>query len=177
MIHKVGGGKAPEEVITVKQALALSKFEDPDEQKEILNAMKRMDKGRPHEFITAYKNAPDEIKEQVRKGEIDLYDVQDLTEIQKKTEGQDITEIKFIPNFKSQIKNFNLNVSKLEQQTTILTEFFGQQEFQMKYNTLNNHQKQNFDKILFDLKNRIKNCYDQVALFTEQIENLKLLEK
>lgn len=105
-IKKVSGNKAPEEVVTKKQAIELSKIEDKQEQREILEAMKREDKGRPHELVSKYKEASDEVKEKVRSGELNLGDVpmenlkeeikQRAMEESERKEQEDIKELKVI---------------------------------------------------------------------------------
>jgi len=90
-IEKVGGGKAPENVVTTKQAIELSKIEDKNEQRHLLEAMRREESGRPHELGHKYRDAPEEVKKMVREGEIDLSDIDMATEtynLQQKRQGK-----------------------------------------------------------------------------------------
>ena len=74
-IEKTGGGKAPDNVVTVKQASEIVRTTtDPKEQKVLWEAMKK-EEGRPHQLLSDYKNAPEEVKEQVRNGAVKLSDV------------------------------------------------------------------------------------------------------
>lgn len=85
-IKKSKGAEDTNHIVTFSQALALSKIEDKKEQKEVLEAMqksKEKEGGRPHRLITKYKEAPEEIKEKVRKGEIDFQDIENETEVTK----------------------------------------------------------------------------------------------
>ena len=85
-IKKFKGMEDTNDAVTFKQALALSKIEDKKEQKELLEAMqknKEEEGGRPHELISKYKEAPEEIKEKVRKGELNFNDIENETEVTK----------------------------------------------------------------------------------------------
>lgn len=74
-IEKGTGGRAPDDVVTVKQATALVRAtSDHKEQEELLQAMRKAE-GRPHELLSEYKIADDAVKEQVRSGEMDLKEV------------------------------------------------------------------------------------------------------
>jgi len=74
-IEKIGGGKAPDDVVTVKQATELVRVtQDKEEQKDLWDAMKK-EEGRPHELLTLYKNSDEETKKEVRDGKIRLRDL------------------------------------------------------------------------------------------------------
>ena len=86
-----------DKTIGFTQGLMLTKFEDKEEQKDLANAMKSSTEHRVREqdkLLTKYKKAPLEIKEQVRKGEIDLTDIPILIKIERSKAPEDtITDI------------------------------------------------------------------------------------
>jgi len=175
-IHKVGGGKAPKDVVTVKQATELVRVtKDHKEQEELWGSMKKED-GRPHELLIKYKEAPEEIKEKVRKGDIDLKDVEEATiDVQIKQSNKE-GHTEFIPNFETRLKDFGYNVAKLEQQVAIFRKVFASNNFYSKYKMLGNKEKKFLDNSIYDIRKRVKKCYDEVEFFISKIEDKKLLE-
>ena len=76
-VKKVGGCKAPEDVVTYKEATALARIKDKKEQAKLLEIVENDKKleGRPHEYLIDYRNAPEEIKEEVLEGKTSLADI------------------------------------------------------------------------------------------------------
>ena len=73
------GGTKEGETIGVKDATALSSIEDKEEQKDMAKALldtREQHGNRKNKNITLYKNAPEEVKQQVRSGAIDLADIE-----------------------------------------------------------------------------------------------------
>jgi len=177
-VHKVGGGKAPENVVTMKQAIELSKIDDEEEQHDVLEAMKREESGRPHELITAYKNAPDEVKQKIRKGEINLSDVENASiEQDIKNYNKDNPRFEFIPNFAGRLKQFDKDVYVLEKQVRAFSMVFHDKRFKEKYEALKPKQKTSLHGLISDISKRVKKCYDEVEYFKKIIDrNVGLLE-
>jgi hypothetical protein len=177
-IKKFKGGEDTNVAVTVTQALALSKIEDKQEQRDLLEAMRKSKDdigGRPQYLLSKYKEAPDEIKNQVRRGELDLQDVEMATiesQIDKNNEGK---HTEFIPHFETRLRDFGYNVTKLEQQVAIFSKVFGNNNFYSKYKRLGTKERGILDNSIYDIRKRIKKCYDEVEFFISKMEDKKLI--
>ena len=72
-------GNKEGETIGVKDAISLSKIEDKKEQKEMSKVLldtREQHGNRKNKNMTLYKNAPKEVKQQVRSGSIDIADIE-----------------------------------------------------------------------------------------------------
>jgi ParB-like nuclease domain len=74
--HKVSGSKAPDDVVTVKQAEALvTATNDHKEQEALWHIMKKEEEGRPHELLKVYNKLEPEQKKEVLAGKLELSDL------------------------------------------------------------------------------------------------------
>jgi len=169
--------------ITVRDAIKISTVtQDHDEQHDLVKALQnsRDQHGNQKQVnLTKYKEAPDEIKEKVRSGQLDLADVEDATFIHNREQvnkEQPEEMMIFTPNFGTHIKQFNSDVTKLEMQVSIFRKIFNDTEFKTKYSHLKQSQKKNLNNLIFDIHHRIKKCYDEVDFFIEQLPDKQLLE-
>lgn len=67
------------EGVSYKTAIALTRIEDKNEQKQLADAISKSQEergGRPHEHLSDYKKAPDNVKQKVLQGEIDIQDLE-----------------------------------------------------------------------------------------------------
>jgi len=172
-------GKKDKETIGVRDAIKIATItEDWDEQEDLVGALQnsREQHGNLKQTnLTAYSNAPDEIKDKVRSGEIDLADVEDATIIYKCDKEKTDTKAFLTPTFKSQMEQFDYNVAKLEQQVSLLKEFFADKQFKEKYTTLKTKQKQEFNYSIGSIYERIKKCYDEVEFFVSLLPDENIL--
>jgi len=176
-VKKVGGGKATEDVVTVKQAIQLSKIDDKEEQHDVLEAMRREETGRPHELITKYKEAPENIKKKVRSGEIRLRDVESETIMQEIEEQNEKSPPSiFIPNLSTQMSRFDSCIAKLSLRGKILFEFFNSEDFLTKYETLDKEQQKNIVLGISKLKNDVKKCYDRLDAVENNLKKKKMIK-
>ena len=172
--HAVGKKDEDDETIGVKVATALASFVDKQEQKDLAKAIKQSREqhgNRVTENLTVYKNAPDDIKQQVRQLHLDLADVEDAITISSPKDIESTTI--FIPNFSSQIKQFNTDVARLEQQVALFSNVFMDKQFKIKYNNLKLKQKETLDNVITNIKKRIKKCYDKIQFFEDKLLNEK----
>lgn len=165
-----------DQVVGVRIALKLATFDDYNEQEDLFDALK--DSKEQHgnlqtKNLTTYRNAPDEIKEQVRQGKLDIADVEEAIIILTRDDEYDEEILYFTPNFGSQVKAFDNDVIKLEKQVALFNRIFTDNRFQEKYANLKTKEKKVFDESIFSIHNRIKKCYDQVEEFMEQLPDGK----
>jgi len=177
--HAAGEKDGDEEIIGVKIATILSSFKDKQEQKDLAKAIKQSREQHGNKVainITAYKEASEEIKEEVRNGKIDLADVKDETDknILREEEGKRPRTI-FIPNFNQRMNDFNNNVETLERQVKIFSKIFHSEDFKQRYYTLKPKQQTNLNVNIFNIKKRVKECYDEITYFMEQISDRTIL--
>lgn len=177
-IHKVSGGKAPEDVVTVNQATELVRTtKDHNEQEELWKLMKQED-GRPHKLLTNYKQAPDEIKTKVLKGEVKLDKIEEaIIDKQIKESNQNKESFEFIPSFDERLREFSYEVDKLEQQVSLFRKIFKSNTFSSKYNSLGNKERKFLDTSIYGIQNRVKKCHKEVDFFAEQLDTAKRLEE
>jgi len=173
-----------DEDIGVKEALAVSRAtDDKKEQEELIEALHRSDRGRAYELIPKYKSAPDEIKQKVLKGEIDIVDIESASLDQEiKDYNKDNPRSEFIPNFAGRLKQFDKDVYILEKQVKAFSMVFHDKRFKERYATLKPKQQDSLHGLIFDISKRVKKCYEEVEYFKNLLnipvnKNIGLLEE
>ena len=172
-------GEKQDDSVGVKIATSLATFEDKQEQKDLRGAIQNSRESHQDiicKSITAYKQAPEKIKQQIRQGQLDIADVEDaitIQELHKESESRYI----FIPNFTSQMRQFDRNVMKLEDQVSLFKDIFHSTQFKEKYNVLKTNQKEKLNVAILDIHKRIKQCYDEIDFFLSQLENETVLSE
>jgi len=172
--HTPGEKDEDDETIGIKVATLLASFTDKEEQKDLAKAIKNSREqhgNKVNKNLTIYKNAPDEIRQQVRQLHLDLADVEDAITISQPKDKD--SSVIFIPNFNSQIKQFNTDVAKLEQQVALFRDVFADKQFKIKYAELKPKQKETLDLTIVNIKSRIKNCYEEIEFFESKLLNEK----
>lgn len=174
-------GQKDQDKITVRDAIKLSKItQDHDEQRDLIEALQnsRDQHGNQKSVnLTKYREAPEDIKQQVRTGQLDLADVEDATFIHNREQHPTTDEtLIFTPNFGTQIKQFNSDVSKLEMQVDMFRKIFNDTQFKTKYANLQHKQKKNLNNLILDIHHRIKKCYDEVEHFLTHLPDKQLIE-
>lgn len=148
--------------------------EDPDEQRDLIKALSvTKDKDNHHKLynLQKYKEAPDEIKQKVRKGEIDIANVEDETIVHTiKKDNEEYPRLKFIPNFTGRLKSFEKDILLLEKHTMAFKAVFHDEEFKVRYQQLNDTQKKQLKLILSTLQIRIKKCCEEIQEFTDLLD-------
>jgi len=178
--HK-GNADRRGEILSKTQAVLLSSIDDKDEQKDLADAFKNSREQRVREqshLISIYKQAPENIKQQVRKQDLDIADIEEEIfhdELKEKAEKRPKTI--FIPNFGQRMKDFNKNVSILEKQVKIFSNIFRSNDFNDRYYSLKPKQKKDLKSIVFNIQNRVKVCYDELNYFMDILEEKKDLIK
>jgi len=174
-------GEKQDDSVGVKIASSLASIKNKQEQKQLRKAIRNSRESHQDvicKSITSYKNAPDDIKQQVLDGYIDIADIEheiDKQQLIDEAEKRPVTV--FIPNFNRRMKDFNKNVIKLEKQIEIFSEVFRSPEFKTKYNILKPKQKENLNFVIFNIRERIQNCQKEIEFFMEQLpDNVVLLE-
>ena len=161
------------------QLVSLSRIEDKEEIKEVAKALTNSENQRVNDhrkFVRDYKEAPEEVKEKVKSGDIDIANIEEAIvehQIKQSNKGE---HTEFIPNFETRLKDFGYNVAKLEQQVAIFRKVFGSNNFYSKYKMLGSKEKKFLDNSIYDIRKRIKKCYSEVEFFISKIEDKKLLE-
>ncbi|KKN58825.1 hypothetical protein LCGC14_0548310 [marine sediment metagenome] len=183
LLERVKKGKAvsldeqEEGILMTKDALAISKIEDKEEQKQIADLILKSKLSKTddrRDTIIAYNKAPEEVKEEIKKGNRDIADIEEAIiehQIKESNKGKPITE--FIPNFKSRVDDFSYNVTRLEQQVALFRKVFYSKGFTQRYNTLGKKEKQFLGGTVQDIHKRIKKCYSEVEFFISQLEKAK----
>lgn len=179
--HATGEKEEDDKTIGVKVATALSSFKDEQEQKDLSNAIKQsrdQHGNKVRKNLTHYKKAPDEIKQKVRQGTLDIADIEDETLKEELTEkAKERPKTVFIANFAERMRQFNANVTKLEKQIKIFSDVFHSPQFVDRYNVLKPKAKQKFNMAIFSIRDRLGNCFDEVEYFMDQLpEDVVLLE-
>jgi len=167
------------ETIGITEAYAIANATDnEDEQRKLIDALKESREqywNNQKGFLTQYKEASDEVKQKVLSGEIDIADIdnenlnQDIKNFNDKNPRSE-----FIPNFAGRIKQFNKDVFELEKQVKAFGAVFKSSQFIQRYDSLKPKQQKDLQSVIFDIKNRIKKCYDEVDFF---ISKLPMLEE
>lgn len=172
-----------EETINYSQAVLLSTINDKTEQKDIAKVLKESKEQRVREqgkLLTQYKEAPEDIKQKIRTGEIDIADIQEsiieynVSDHKNKHEVEQTDErTVFIPNFESMLNDFSLEVDRLERHINIFSKIFGDKQFRNKYKKAPIKVRTIADNIIVDIERRINNCWKQVELFKTAINETK----
>lgn len=177
---KSGAKIKDEDSLTFSQAIMLSSFKDKEEQRELAKALKDSNlqgRNKQRELISQYKGAPEEIKKEIRKGEINLADIEEKTieqQMRESNKNKEVTE--FIPNFKVRLDTFSTEVAKLEQQVALFKKVFYSGSFKKRYFSLGNKERKFLDTTIYSIRKRVKKCYDEVEFFVLKIEDKNLLE-
>ena len=124
-------------------------------------------------LITQYKEAPEEIKDKIKKGDIDIKFIEDEITETKLKEANKGKVVEFIPNFETRLKDFSYEVVKLEQQVAIFSRVFRSSSFQSKYDGLGSKEKRVLDQSIYGIQKRIKECYDEVEYFISKMKNVE----
>lgn len=163
-----------DESISYSQAVILSGIDDKEEQKDIAKALHESKENRVREqavLVKEYKEAPDDIKDKVREGHLDISEV-DVAVFDKQVKAKQTGEkTEFIPNFKGRIEDFGYNVAKLETQVAMFRKVFRKDTFNTKYKSLGVKERGFVNASIHQIRNRIKKCYDDVEVFVDMIEN------
>ena len=165
-------GEFKEGQLRYDQLVSLSKLEDTEEINDLANALKISHNQRVLDhrgFIKSYIDAPLEIKKQIRQGTLDIADIEEATIVYTRDNEYEEETLYFTPNFSSQIKAFNKDVIKLEKQVALFNRVFSDKQFKEKYANLKPKDKKLLDSSIFNIHVRIKNCYDRVEQFMEQL--------
>jgi len=174
------GEKKEDTGLGIKDAIALARIKSVEEQEQLAEALKKSSEQHGNEKaknLTIYKDAPEEIKQKVRDGEIDIAEIQDaILETQRKEHNGEIQEVKFIPNFDQRVKEFSHQVDNLTAQVSIFKKAFSSGTFKQRYSTLGKVQKENVDSFVGVMKKRIKCCYDTVEQFDNIIKSSNEIE-
>jgi len=169
-----------EESLNYTQAVILSSIEDKQEQKDLAKVLKNSREQRVREqgkLLSKYKEAPEEVKEKIRDGKLNLIDIEEATIDTQIKQVNGGTHTEFIPNFETRLTDFGYNVAKLEQQVVMFKKVFGSSNFYSKYKSLGTKEKKFLDNSIYDIRKRIKQCYNEVEFFISKIEDKKLLEE
>jgi len=175
-------GKKDKKTIGVRDAIKISTITDNwNEQKDLVEALRNTREQHGNEKqtnLTAYNNASDDIKQQVRQGNLDLADVEDEIDKQElKVEVDKRPKTIFIPNFAQRIKDFDKNIKKLERQIEIFSKIFHSSEFKKRYDFLKPKQKEKLNFVIFDIRERIQKCQVEIEFFMKQLpDNIIMVE-
>ena len=159
----------------------LSKIENKEEVEQLATALLKSENQRVldhRKFVKQYIEAPEEIKKQVRDGEIDIADVEFESEKQELTEKAEERPLTiFMPNFTQRMHDFDKNVKKLEKQIELFSTIFRSTDFKTRYDILKTKQREKLNYTIFNIKERIQNCQDEIDFFMKQLpDNVILLE-
>ena len=156
--------------VGVKDALILT--EVPKEEQKII--LEQMEKTRDRSWedtrknVKLYLKADETIKQKVKKGELDLADVENAsTEKEIKDFNKDNPRSEFIPNFAGRLKQFDKDVYILEKQVRAFSMVFHDDRFKDRYATLKPKQKDSLHDLIFNITSRVKKCYEEVEYFRE----------
>lgn len=168
-------GKKDKKTIGVKDAIKISTITDNwDEQEDLVEALKntREQHGNDKQTnLTIYKNAPEEIKKQVRNGELDLADVEDaMLDKDIKEFNEKNPRWEFIPNFAGRLRQFDKDVFILEKQVKAFSMVFHDKRFTEKYDTLKPKQQLKLNELISNISRRVKKCYEEVDFFKEILD-------
>jgi len=168
-------GKKDKETIGVRDAIKISTITDDwNEQKDLVNALRdtREQHGNEKQTnLTAYSNAPDDIKQQVRQGDLDLADIEDaILDKDIKDFNEKKPKIVFIPNFAGRLRNFDKDVFILEKQVKAFSAVFHDKRFKDKYEVLKPKQKTKLNNLILDISKRIGKCYEEVEFFRDMLD-------
>ena len=173
-------GEFKEGQLRYDQLVSLSKIEDKYEVTDLANALKKSYNQRVLDhrgFVKFYIDAPQEIKDNVRNGKLDIADIENaLIGEEIKDFNNTKQRFEFIPNFAGRLRQFNKDIYQLEKQVFAFKAVFRSDKFKEKYATLKPQQKKSLSDMIINIKSRIKNCYDEVEYFISVIPEKDLLE-
>ena len=173
-------GEFKEGQLRYDQLVSLSKIEDKYEVTDLANALKKSYNQRVLDhrgFVKFYIDAPQEIKDNVRNGKLDIADIESATVGGEIKDFNDKNpRFEFIPNFAGRLRQFNKDIYQLEKQVFAFKAVFRSDKFKEKYATLKPQQKKSLSDMIINIKSRIKNCYDEVEYFISVIPEKDLLE-
>jgi hypothetical protein len=169
------------ETIGITEAYAIaSASNDESEQRQLIEALKNSKEqywNNQKGFLTAYKAAPDEVKQKVLSGEIDIADIEDATiKIDVEEYNKENPRFTFIPNFAGRLRDFNKDVRTLEKQINAFKTVFHSEQFREKYHSLNKKQQLTLTQLINNIQDRIKKCSEEVDFFIERLSDKELLE-
>ena len=158
------------EILSQTQAVILSKIEDHEEQKDLATALKESREPRVREqytLVSEYKSAPEGLKADIRKGDIDIADIGFYSEKGGKT------DTSFTPNLPTQMKQFSRDIGKLETQVAFFSKVVRDKRFAKQYGLLRSKQRKTFRKTFVHLRERVNACAKNIEkLATELPDNL-----
>jgi hypothetical protein len=166
-------GEFDSDILRYDQIVTLSKLENKQEIKDLAKALKNSNNQRVldhRNFINQYIIASDDVKQKVRKGEIDIADIegaslnQDIKDYNEKNPRSE-----FIPNFASRLKQFDKDVYILEKQVKAFSMVFHDKRFKEKYSTLKPKQQESLHFLIHDISKRVRKCYEEVEYFREAL--------
>lgn len=142
------------------------------EQKKLFPIVKNMELGQEKitKLLTKYREAPDDIKKRVLDGDINIENIEEATygeELKEKAEKRPKTI--FIPNLAERMKQFNKDVHKLETQVKLFNQVFHSKDFEERYNSLKVKQQETLNKAIYNIKERIENCYNEINFYVEKL--------
>jgi hypothetical protein len=177
-----GGYDKDKNVDTIGVELAAKLGQFPKEnQKDLLKATQKAKKdGLSEEKInrelTKYKDAPDEIKEKIRDGEIDIEEIEkEIYKDNMKKEMSEKDENIFIPNFQSRLDKFEDEVNQLESLVLTFKSVFQDKQFRTRYKTLSPDKQKSVKSFVLGIKNKILRCSEIVDTFLSEMPEIKLL--
>jgi len=168
---KVAGGRTEEKNISIEDAKNLARVEKKDQIiiKDVLDET-GLDYREKAKLITEYNSAPEEIKEKIKSKEIPIAEIREEVIEKQITESHNGEVKQFIPNFESRMDDFSLGVVKLEQQVSLFRKIFNNNNFTKRYRTLGSKEKVFMDRSIYDIRKRVKKCYDEVEFFVSKME-------
>ena len=165
------------EVVTYSEAVALASIKDKKEQRELVEAIKKTKEeqgGRVYKLISKYKEAPEEIKEKIRKGKLDLQDIDNELEVidlkkkidEGKTEkDQNIQIIKsqeIVDSLRSEILDTHKMLDSLMYKVRIVRrKGFGWYSYSSK---------KDFKKLISNILDKVEKWREELVQIQEEVE-------
>jgi hypothetical protein len=167
------------DVLNYSQAVILSKIDNPQEQKELAKVLKNSKEQRVREqekLMVKYKEAPEKVKAKVRKGDIDLDDVEDESYVEKLKENHKGEKSTFIPSFRERLCELDNQLIRLEQSVDSFDTIFNSKEFMEQYLELDVKYQKDFNGLVTTIHDRMQGLTKTVSSFMGKfIETKKLL--
>ena len=125
--HSKSAEEREDDTPNYTQAIILSGIEDKKEQEQLLKVLKSSREQRVRNqsaLITQYKKAPDKVKEQIKKGEVDLADIEEKIKEHKIMEEYNISPEEARKRYEKDKKGYegiflNIFLNQKERQATI----------------------------------------------------------
>ena len=172
-------GEKEDETIGVKDAERLASFDDHQEQRDLAKALlkSREQHGNlKQKNITEYKKAPEEIKQKVRQGIIDIADTKDEITIFNNEQLMPKVNTFFTPTFEEQMNDFDSYILKAEVKTKMLDRIFTDIKFNEKYDALPSEKQELLYETIIGFATRLKQCSEDLDVLTSQLNRKNLLE-